>query len=64
MIELWDLRSLDHESPLLGHEESVTSLAWSPDGKILASTCLEQVRLWDLASAGNWESSTMRLSVT
>ncbi len=35
----------------LNHEEGVTSLAFSPDGKTLATRCNDQkVRLWDIAT--------------
>jgi eukaryotic-like serine/threonine-protein kinase len=50
-IELWDVPTEEHESPLLGHGERVISLAWSPDGKALASTSLDgTLRLWDVAT--------------
>ena len=53
-IKLWDVNNLDPrlEATLLGHEGDVTRLAWSPDGKVLASHSPgdRTVRLWDIAS--------------
>jgi len=51
-IKLWDASSLKHEATLWGHRERVNCLAWSPDGKVLASHSSEDrtVRLWDIAT--------------
>jgi WD40 repeat protein len=51
-IRLWDIDSLEDEAILLGHEGDVTELAWSPDGKVLASQSKEDhtVRFWDVAT--------------
>ena len=48
-VELWDLRTVKLKTTFEGHTESVTSVAFSPDGKILASGDQTGVIwLWDI----------------
>lgn len=67
-ISLWDLTEQKLEKVLSGHENVIDSLAFSADGKTLASGSRDEtVRLWDvqlgrelkspaLKSSCNWES--------
>ena len=61
-IMIWDLETGKSLATLLGHEWSVLSLAYSPDGKTLASGGLdERIRIWDVATwkeVGTWKSHT------
>jgi WD40 repeat protein len=51
-IKLWDVAGGKKLSTLRGHETNVCCLAFSPDGKRLASVAEgESVRVWDVASA-------------
>ena len=51
VITLWDCELGIQVRVLRGHERSVSSVSFSPDGNTLASGSLDQtVRLWDVAS--------------
>ena len=54
-IKLWDTSSLEHVTTILGHSAGVNTVAWSPDGTVLASHSGGDgtVRLWDIATRRN-----------
>lgn len=51
VLDLWDMRAALEPRPDEGHTDEVTSLAWSPDGKSLATGSVDRtVKVWDLAT--------------
>ncbi|XP_060945712.1 coronin-7 [Limanda limanda] len=47
-VRLWNLESGEQVKILTGHQEQVFSMAWSPDGKLLATVCKDgKVRIYD-----------------
>lgn len=50
-VVLWDLKSREEHCTFGGHEQAVHSMAFSPDGKTLATGCWDSmVRLWNVES--------------
>jgi predicted Ser/Thr protein kinase len=53
LIHLWDAATGEELAALRGHEDQVLVLAYSPDGKRLASGSADHtIRIWDLRRAG------------
>lgn len=48
-ISLWDLDTWKESRKLEGHTTAISALAFSPDGRLLASAAGAVVRLWDVA---------------
>ena len=69
-INLWDLAAERQQHPPIGHEGTIQSLVFFPDGKRLVSSDINRsVILWDISSGNDVAQRTnttplMRLSVT
>ncbi|PWT90984.1 MAG: hypothetical protein C5B54_06210, partial [Acidobacteria bacterium] len=59
-IKLWTVADGQEIKTLAGHSISITSLAFSPDGRTLASGSNSEIKLWDVASGR--ELKTLRVS--
>ncbi|XP_011602276.2 coronin-7-like isoform X3 [Takifugu rubripes] len=47
-VRLWNLDSGEEVKLLRGHQEQIFGMAWSPDGKLLATVCKDgKVRIYD-----------------
>uniref|UniRef100_A0A4W6BRI2 Coronin n=1 Tax=Lates calcarifer TaxID=8187 RepID=A0A4W6BRI2_LATCA len=47
-VRLWNLESEEEVKVLKGHQDQVFAMAWSPDGKLLATVCKDgKVRIYD-----------------
>eukprot|EP00064_Thunnus_orientalis_P012365 superscaffoldBa00001888_g12400 len=47
-VRLWNMESGEQVKLLSGHEDQVFGMAWSPDGKLLATVCKDgKVRIYD-----------------
>jgi WD40 repeat protein len=53
-IKLWDVSSGKNTATLTGHDARINSIAFSPDGKTLASASNDKtIKLWDIATGKN-----------
>ncbi|XP_066497834.1 coronin-7 isoform X1 [Hoplias malabaricus] len=47
-VRLWDLNTGDQLKKLSGHQDQIFGMAWSPDGKLLATVCKDgKVRVYN-----------------
>src|SRR5262249_37951807 len=52
VIQVWDLAAARKECQFEGHDANISAIAFSPDGRILATgDCENNVCLWELATA-------------
>jgi WD40 repeat protein len=56
-ITIWDVASHQEVATLEGHKESVTQLAFTPDGDHLVSVSKDQLRVWRASSWAQTEAA-------
>lgn len=52
-VKLWDVATGKNTAILSGHTDFIEGVAFSPDGKTLASGCHSEIKLWDVATRTN-----------
>ena len=64
-VVLYDARTLVEVKRFVGHEDKVTSLAFSPDGKRLLSSSYDgTIRLWDVATGECLNVTDVKYKIT
>jgi WD40 repeat protein len=53
-IKIWDLAT-NESKYTLSDGKTACSVAWSPEGKLLASASSDKIRIWEPAPAGFWD---------
>jgi small GTP-binding protein len=49
VIVIWNAATLEQKRRMIGHQAGIISLAWSPDGKLIASGSYDNtIRLWNV----------------
>lgn len=55
LVSLWDLSSDQELIPLMEHTDAITALAFSPDGKLLATAGRDKgLILWEIGNPANF----------